>query len=336
MLYNDSTNAYRYGIGYGLGFIKQFVATGASSLGHSFGTLNSTHEYTEHVRITKGGQMGIQCIPSENLEVNSGNLKIKAGNAKVSGYVGINVDPTNYALDVRGSARINKGADGSGYFGIGGIPTTNLHVFGDAFTTTNMIMGKTGVINSQKTNGKTAHLYVNTDDDLVIKKSDMTHDGVLLDSAGNVGIKHSSPDFDLDMSGSLGLRVEHSTYDSKFQIEPDDANIRFYNRAGVAKGKITASGDSWLKGGEFGIGVTPKYDLDVAGSGRFSNSLSVNGTGYFGDNVTMANNASLYLDSSTPSSSSAAGVVGTITWDSSYIYICTATNTWKRAAISSW
>lgn len=38
----------------------------------------------------------------------------------------------------------------------------------------------------------------------------------------------------------------------------------------------------------------------------------------------------------TPASASASGVAGTITWDSSYIYICTATNTWKRVAISTW
>lgn len=40
--------------------------------------------------------------------------------------------------------------------------------------------------------------------------------------------------------------------------------------------------------------------------------------------------------SATPSSAAAAGVVGTVSWDASYIYICTATNTWKRAAIATW
>lgn len=41
-------------------------------------------------------------------------------------------------------------------------------------------------------------------------------------------------------------------------------------------------------------------------------------------------------DSHTPSSASDGGVPGTICWDSNYIYICVAANTWKRAAISSW
>ena len=38
----------------------------------------------------------------------------------------------------------------------------------------------------------------------------------------------------------------------------------------------------------------------------------------------------------TPASASATGVQGTIVWDASYIYICTATDTWKRVAIATW
>ena len=39
---------------------------------------------------------------------------------------------------------------------------------------------------------------------------------------------------------------------------------------------------------------------------------------------------------SAPASATSTGVAGTIAYDSSYVYICTATNTWKRVAISSW
>lgn len=38
----------------------------------------------------------------------------------------------------------------------------------------------------------------------------------------------------------------------------------------------------------------------------------------------------------TPASASATGVTGTMAWDTSYIYVCTATNTWKRTALTSW
>jgi hypothetical protein len=38
----------------------------------------------------------------------------------------------------------------------------------------------------------------------------------------------------------------------------------------------------------------------------------------------------------TPATAGAAGNQGDICWDADYIYICTATNTWKRVAIATW
>jgi len=40
--------------------------------------------------------------------------------------------------------------------------------------------------------------------------------------------------------------------------------------------------------------------------------------------------------SKTPASSTDTGVVGDICWDADYIYVCTATNYWERAAIAHW
>lgn len=42
------------------------------------------------------------------------------------------------------------------------------------------------------------------------------------------------------------------------------------------------------------------------------------------------------LSSKTPSSASDTGTTGAICWDSSYIYVCVATDTWKRVAIATW
>ncbi len=44
----------------------------------------------------------------------------------------------------------------------------------------------------------------------------------------------------------------------------------------------------------------------------------------------------LILPPGTPASASASGTAGQIVWDSSYIYICTSTNTWKRVGIAAW
>jgi len=38
----------------------------------------------------------------------------------------------------------------------------------------------------------------------------------------------------------------------------------------------------------------------------------------------------------TPASAGAAGNAGEICWDTGFIYVCTATNSWKRTAIAAW
>jgi hypothetical protein len=39
---------------------------------------------------------------------------------------------------------------------------------------------------------------------------------------------------------------------------------------------------------------------------------------------------------SAPASATASGAAGHLASDANYIYVCTATDTWKRAAISTW
>ena len=47
-------------------------------------------------------------------------------------------------------------------------------------------------------------------------------------------------------------------------------------------------------------------------------------------------NGDLIIKTKTPATATAAGTTGMIAWDTSFIYICTATNTWKRVAIATW
>lgn len=46
--------------------------------------------------------------------------------------------------------------------------------------------------------------------------------------------------------------------------------------------------------------------------------------------------ANLVISNTVPANSSSFGLAGTIARDSNYIYVCVATNTWKRAALSTW
>lgn len=51
--------------------------------------------------------------------------------------------------------------------------------------------------------------------------------------------------------------------------------------------------------------------------------------------TTLDVNGTFRYNTLTPASSSAAGITGQQAWDSNYMYVCTATNTWKRAALTS-
>jgi hypothetical protein len=76
--------------------------------------------------------------------------------------------------------------------------------------------------------------------------------------------------------------------------------------------------------GEVGIYTnTPQATLDVNGGAIVRGNLDIKGS-----NVTIET-------SLTPASSTAAGTPGQIQWSSSYLYICTAVNTWKRVALTT-
>lgn len=74
-----------------------------------------------------------------------------------------------------------------------------------------------------------------------------------------------------------------------------------------------------------------------------SDRMQINSSGNLGINTTSptekldVNSDKIRLrDSNTPSSASSTGNKGEICYDSNYIYVCVATNTWKRAALASW
>ena len=47
-------------------------------------------------------------------------------------------------------------------------------------------------------------------------------------------------------------------------------------------------------------------------------------------------NGNTVIKTKTPASAAATGTTGEIAWDANYFYVCTATNTWKRTALTTW
>ena len=86
------------------------------------------------------------------------------------------------------------------------------------------------------------------------------------------------------------------------------------------------NGDSNFAG--FTAGTIQSEQIDTS-----NHNLALAGEGSSGG-VVISNLR--FKTSSTPASASATGTTGAIEYDADYIYICTATNTWKRVAISTW
>ena len=121
-------------------------------------------------------------------------------------------------------------------------------------------------------------------------------------------------------------------------------------------GNIFGTGDTlWLYGGVSG---DPGFNIGIVGPDHasFANDLLCY-TGLTGSDLELhydfsqslwdfqANDltttgtvtvGTLIVGTSTPASASATGTAGTIVWDADYIYTCVATDTWKRAALSTW
>jgi hypothetical protein len=88
---------------------------------------------------------------------------------------------------------------------------------------------------------------------------------------------------------------------------------------------------TWLIINRTGITID---SVDLLGTAVTINGNTAWHAGNDGTNTGLA--ADIGATASIPASAVATGTAGQISYDSSYVYICTATNTWKRAAIAAW
>jgi hypothetical protein len=102
-------------------------------------------------------------------------------------------------------------------------------------------------------------------------------------------------------------------------VGTDSPYIGFY-RGGTIRSALQLFTDNDFR---FYSSNLSTYAAISAGAATFAGAVTVAGT-------------VIHTLSATPASASATGTVGTMSWDASYIYICTATNTWKRVAIATW
>jgi hypothetical protein len=236
---------------------------------------------------------------------------------------------------------------------LGGIPTlgTNQGHFG-IFNGTGA--GSYGLLGGIINNGN-AYLQVQR-----IDGTATAYNILLQPSGGNVGIGTADM---TGLTGSGGLKINSSTAGSAGAgalvvtggLSAGGASYfggqvtaaRPFMSTGAITANMTSAGGFGFSGGGTNF---YSFGANSATSGSFafqsvSSDASVNfnaltlaaGTGAatFAGAVTVAGTV-IHTLSATPASASATGTVGTMSWDASYIYICTAANTWKRVAIATW
>lgn len=152
--------------------------------------------------------------------------------------------------------------------------------------------------------------------------------------ASNVG---GSVDLTL-LCRSLNLTSDGLGYTTTSTIKSNRTALALYDGAGTYSEYLTnAFGALTLNSAGGAITITSAATVKIGGA-------PVAGT-----TTTLTNTYALWVaaghskfdgdvsvPTKTPATAGAAGITGTVAWDASYIYICTATDTWKRVAIATW
>jgi hypothetical protein len=160
-------------------------------------------------------------------------------------------------------------------------------------------------------------------------------------ATGAVGVGTSSPGHALHVSGSGARGVGVTSTDG------NAAQLTLSSGSNAAQ--LTQSGTSFFFT-NYGSGGSLSFVQEGAGTfSIFTNSserLRISSGGQVGIGTsapTISSGVGLHIAGSTlrlgttrtPASSTATGNQGEICWDSSYIYVCVATNSWKRIALST-
>ena len=139
--------------------------------------------------------------------------------------------------------------------------------------------------------------------------------GYSVNASGTYGMSLCQIDNSLDRLGlTAGVSVSGGTFTARYAAP---MVVRMAPDVGVFQICVDS-------GKTIGNAYTPTGQLEISSTGAtFAGAVTIAGT-------------VIHTLSATPASASATGTVGTMSWDASYIYICTAANTWKRVAIATW
>jgi hypothetical protein len=272
---------------------------------------------TNLVTVLGSGNVGIACTPGAPLQVGAGTalspstMDVYAANRVVNAAGVVNI----YTTD---SIAADKGAS-LGLGGKGGDVTSY------PFAT---IAGRS------ENNAYAGYLQLST-----MGAGGSCTEWMRIGSNGNVGLGEPAPGTLFDMAGVAPYLTIHNT------TEEDGAGGR--------EGKLIFEGEQ--SGGE----LTTLGEIEFSHDGTSDDEkgkfvlrlndgndgtsptavITALSSGYVGigaDPATIfdVNGDSIRVRTSQTPASNGAGVQGEIAWDANYVYVCTATDTWKRAALT--
>ena len=140
-------------------------------------------------------------------------------------------------------------------------------------------------------------------------------------------------------SSDLVATADNGT-DESYYIDMGIASSQYaiegFEVVGPNDGYVYVAGASYLgpvsNTANLNLGSTTGAVRTWAGQGTAANIVTtVSETGF-----TVNKGAFVVAANSAPAANNSTGVAGTIAWDSDYIYVCVATDTWKRANLSTW
>lgn len=147
---------------------------------------------------------------------------------------------------------------------------------------------------------------VSSGDNLLNLTPSASSNAAVINSSGYIKFNAAAVSYIRGFSTATAFAVYNSAYTNVFNI-------------GTSSACYVNTGSNFLIGTTTDAG----YKLDVNGTARVVTSVT---TAQF--RLSALNTA--------PASATATGTLGEIRIDASFIYVCTATNTWKRSAISTW
>ncbi len=218
------------------------------------------------------------------------------------------------AISTNGTGRLF--VDSSGLLGLGTSSPApaigngaTLHLYGASTTSELRLQRGNGTDLSLLAGSTAGGAAISLNNKFSISTDSNSTQAFTVDTSGRVGIGVTSPATTLDVNGDVTIadKIIHGG-DTNTAIRFPAADTVSVETAGSERARIDSSGR-----------------LLVGTSSQSGGSL-----------LQVNDNRIRIATAKTPASATDTGVAGEICWDANYVYVCTATNTWKRTAISTW